>query len=72
MPNNLSANAHGNGYADPNILIPAVLEGVQTDGGSFNVREGKHAVNVSAIYALRSRLEPFVTITGDYGTAMPS
>lgn len=66
VSNNLSANAHGNGYADPNILIPAVLEGVQTDGGAFNVREGNHAENLSAIYDLRSRLTPFVTVTGDY------
>ncbi|HLH05371.1 MAG TPA: TonB-dependent receptor [Bryobacteraceae bacterium] len=69
VSNNLSANAHGNGYADPNILIPAVLEGVQTDGGAFNVREGNHAENLAAMYELRSRLEPFVTLTGDYRDA---
>jgi hypothetical protein len=33
VPNNLSANAHGNGYSDPNILIPQVLESVQVEGG---------------------------------------
>ena len=66
MPNNLSANAHGNGYADPNIVVPAVIESVQTDGGAFNVREGNHSVDVAAIYGLRDRLEPFVTLTGDY------
>jgi hypothetical protein len=66
VPNNLSANAHGNGYADPNILVPSVIESVQTDGGAFNVREGKHSVNLAATYGLRSQLEPFVTLTGDY------
>jgi len=66
VPNNLSANAHGNGYADPNIFIPEVLESVQVDGGAFNVREGNHSVNLAATYALRSRLDPFVTVTGDY------
>ncbi len=66
VSNNLSSNAHGNGYADPNILIPPTLDGVQTDGGAFNVREGNHAENLSAIYQLRPRLEPFVTVTGDY------
>lgn len=66
LPNNLSANAHGNGYADPNILIPHVIESVQVDGGAFNVREGNHAVNLAATYGLRSQLDPFVTITGDY------
>jgi len=66
VPNNLSANAHGNGYADPNIFIPEVLESVQVDGGAFNVREGNHAVNLAATYGLRSRLDPFITLTGDY------
>src|ERR1700722_6205674 len=66
VPNNLSANAHGNGYADPNIFIPEVLESVQIDGGAFNVREGNHSVNLAATYGLRSRLDPFVTVTGDY------
>ncbi|MGA9967362.1 MAG: TonB-dependent receptor [Terriglobales bacterium] len=66
VPNNLSANAHGNGYADPNIFIPEVLESVQIDGGAFNVREGNHSVNLAATYGLRSRLEPFITVTGDY------
>jgi len=62
----LSANAHGNGYSDPNIFIPEVLESVQVDGGAFNVREGNHSVNLAATYALRSRLDPFITVTGDY------
>ena len=66
VPNNLSANAHGNGYADPNIFIPQILESVQVDGGAFNVREGNHSVNLAATYALRSHLDPFLTITGDY------
>jgi Carboxypeptidase regulatory-like domain len=66
VPNNLSANAHGNGYADPNIFIPEVIESAQVDGGAFNVREGNHSVNLAATYGLRSRLDPFVTVTGDY------
>lgn len=43
VSNNLSANAHGNGYADPNILVPGVIGSVQVDGGAFNVREGDHS-----------------------------
>src|SRR5579863_6263595 len=66
LPNNLSANAHGNGYSDPNIFIPEILESVQVDGGAFNVREGNHAVNLAATYGPRSRLDPFITVTGDY------
>jgi hypothetical protein len=66
VPNNLSANAHGNGYSDPNIFIPDILQSVQIDGGAFNVREGNHAVNLAATYGLRSSLDPFLTVTGDY------
>ncbi len=66
VPNNLSSNAHGNGYADPNIFIPEVLESVQVDGGAYNVRQGNHAVNLAAIYGLRSSLDPFLTLTFDY------
>jgi hypothetical protein len=69
LPNNLSANAHGNGYADPNILVPAIIESVQTDGGAFNVREGNHSVDLAAIYAIRPGLAPFATLTGDYRDA---
>ncbi len=65
LPNNLSANAHGNGYADPNIMIPAIIESVQTDGGAFNVREGDHSVNLAATYVLRPSVQPFMTLTGD-------
>lgn len=66
VPNNLSANAHGNGYADPNIYIPAALGSVGTDGGAFNVLEGNHALNLAATYSLRPLLKRFVTLTGDY------
>jgi hypothetical protein len=66
VPNNLSANAHGNGYADPNIYIPAVLSDVATDGGAFNVLEGNHSLNLAAIVGLRPQLRRFLTLTGDY------
>ena len=69
LPNNLSANAHGNGYSDPNIMVPAIIESVQSDGGSFNVREGNHSVDVAETYGLRSSLQPFATLTGDYRDA---
>ena len=57
-PNNLPANAHGNGYSDPNILIPATLSAVQADAGAFNVREGDHSVDLAATYEVRPRLNP--------------
>ncbi len=66
FPNNLPANAHGNGYADPNVIIPAAIESVQTDGAAFNVREGNNSVNAAITFGLRDRIEPFVRLTGDY------
>ncbi len=65
VPNNLSANAHGNGYSDPNIFIANIIESVQVDGGAFNVREGNHALNLATTYSMRSHLDPFISLTGD-------
>ena len=65
-PNNLPANAHGNGYSDPNVIIPIAIESVQTDGGAFNVREGNNAVNSSIVLGLRDRIEPQFRLTTDY------
>jgi len=65
-PNNLPANAHGNGYADPNVIIPIAIESVQTDGGAFDVREGNNSVNTSIVLGLRDRLDPMIRLTGDY------
>jgi len=63
--NNLPANAHGNGYADPNLLIPAAVGNVATDAGAFDVRHGNNAVNLAVAYGLRPRLEPFIEFSGD-------
>lgn len=65
-PNNLPANAHGNGYADPNVIIPLAIESAQVDGAAFNVREGNNAVNAAIILGLRDRVEPQVRVTADY------
>ena len=66
FPNNLPANAHGNGYADPNVIIPIAIESVQTDGAAFNVREGNNSVNSSITFGMRERIEPMIRLTGDY------
>ena len=63
--NNLPANAHGNGYADPNLLIPSAIGNVATDAGAFDVRHGNNAVNLAVAYGLRPRLEPFAELSGD-------
>lgn len=63
--NNLPANAHGNGYADPNLLIPAEIGNVTTDAGAFDVRHGNNAVNLAVAYGVRPRLEPIAEISGD-------
>jgi len=65
-PNNLPANAHGNGYADPNFLIPPTIEAVTVDGGAFNVREGNNSVDLAASYVPRQRVSSFFQLTGDY------
>ena len=68
-PNNLPANAHGNGYADPNFLIPPTIQGVTVDGGAFDVRQGNNSVDLAASYIPRERFNSFVQITGDYRDA---
>jgi len=65
FPNNLPANAHGNGYADPNVLISNGVAFVEADGGAFNVREGNHAVNLGVTYGLRDQVLPFAQFSGD-------
>jgi hypothetical protein len=64
--NNLPANAHGNGYADPNVIIPIAIDNIQTDGGAFNVRQGNNSENAAIVFGLRNRLEPMLRLTGDY------
>jgi hypothetical protein len=68
-PNNLPANAHGNGYADPNTLIPLTIEGVTVDGGAFNVREGNNSIDLAATYVPRQRVNTFFQLIGDYRDA---
>jgi hypothetical protein len=65
FPNNLPANAHGNGYADPNLLIPNAISFVESDAGAFDVRHGNNAVDLAVAYGLVPRLEPFVQISTD-------
>jgi hypothetical protein len=65
FPNNLPVNAHGNGYADPNVIIPIAIETVATDGGAFNVRDGNNSVNTALVFGLRDRLEPMVRLSAD-------
>jgi hypothetical protein len=67
--NNLPANPHGNGYADPTFLIPPTIEAVTLDGGTFNVRQGNNSVDLAASYVSRQRFRSFVQITGDYRDA---
>ncbi len=55
FPNNLPANAHGNGYADPNLLIPNAIGFVESDAGAFDVRHGNNAVDLAVTYGLVPR-----------------
>ncbi len=65
VPNNLPANAHGNGYADPNVLISNGIGSVAADAGAFSVREGNNAVDAGVSYGLKSRLYRFTQVIGD-------
>lgn len=65
FPNNLPANAHGNGYADPNVLIASTIDGVTVDSGAFDVREGNNAVDLAASYVPKQRLTSFLQMSGD-------
>ena len=65
FPNNLPANAHGNGYADPNLLIPNAIGFLESDAGAFDVRHGNNAVDLAVAYGLVPRLEPLVQISAD-------
>lgn len=65
-PNNLPANAHGNGYSDPNVLIPPAIEAVTIDGGAFNVRKGNHSIDLASTYIPHQRLHDFFQLTADY------
>jgi hypothetical protein len=65
VPNNLPANAHGNGYADPNPLIADAVADADVDNGAFDVRHGNHAVDLAVAYGLHPRWEPFLEWSGE-------
>src|SRR6516225_7488196 len=69
FPSNLPANAHGNGYADPNFMIAPTIEAVTVDGGAFDVRQGNNSVDLAATYLPRQRVGSFIQLTGDYRDA---
>ncbi len=69
VPNNLPANAHGNGYSDPNFMIAPTLEAVTVDGGAFNVRQGNNSVDLAATYIPQPRIPTFLELAGDYRDA---
>jgi Carboxypeptidase regulatory-like domain len=66
VPNNLPANAHGNGYSDPNFMIAPTLQAVTVDGGAFNVRQGNNSVDLAATYIPQPRIPAFLEVAGDY------
>ena len=65
FPNNLPANAHGNGFADPNLLISTQVASVTVDGGAFDVRHGNNAVDVATAYRLQPQVSNFLGLSGD-------
>ncbi len=63
--NNLTANAHGNGYSDPNFVIGSTVGSVLIDNAAYNVRYGDHSINLAVTYDLKDRLTPFLQLTTD-------
>lgn len=63
--NNLTANAHGNGYADPNAVVGSTIGGVLVDNAGYNARYGDHSLNLAVTYGVRDRLPRFVALTSD-------
>src|ERR1700758_1369225 len=63
--NNLTANAHGNGYADPNFLIVPTVGDVLVDSAGYNARYGDHSIDLAVTYAVRERLPRFLALTSD-------
>ncbi len=63
--NNLTANAHGNGYSDPNLVIPATVGGVLVDNGAYNARYGDHSINLAVTYDINERMPRFLQATTD-------
>ncbi|RZU43478.1 carboxypeptidase-like regulatory domain-containing protein [Edaphobacter modestus] len=63
--NNLTANAHGNGYADPNFIIGSTVGGVVIDNAGYNARYGDHSINLAVTYAIRNRIPTFVQMITD-------
>ncbi|WP_348268074.1 TonB-dependent receptor [Edaphobacter sp. DSM 109919] len=63
--NNLTANAHGNGYADPNFVIASTVGGVLVDNAAYNARYGDHSINLAITYDVKDRLPSFVQVTTD-------
>ena len=45
--NNLTANAHGNGYSDANFVISSTIAGVIVDNTAYNARYGDHSINLA-------------------------
>ena len=69
LPNNLPANAHGNGYADPNFLIAPMIAAATVDGAAFNVREGNNSIDLATSLLPQTRVAKFAQVTGDYRDA---
>jgi hypothetical protein len=65
FPNNLPANAHGNGYADPNLLIANAVGFVESDPGAFDVRHGNNAVDLAVGYGLVPQWQPLLQVSAD-------
>jgi TonB family protein len=64
LPLNMVSHGHGQGYADPNWIIPELVERVQVSKGPYFVENGDFSTAGSVDLATRDRGESFLSLGG--------
>lgn len=69
MPLNMVSHGHGQGYADPNFIIPELIERVEVSKGPYFVDQGDLSTAGSIDLVTRDRAQSFVSFGGgSFGT----
>jgi TonB family protein len=64
LPLNMVSHGHGQGYADPNWIIPELVERVEVSKGPYFVENGDFATAGSVDLGTRDRGESFLSVGG--------
>lgn len=73
LPINQRSHGHGQGYLDPNFLIPELVERIDYTKGPYHAEQGDFASAGSLSFRTRDTIRPFVEIVGgsyDYFRAL--